>query len=249
MKKFLLSLLLPCSFLCASAQKTVTVHAVNKTGSSTVWPGVNDNIRNELPVCYDPALLQPISDELFAAGNYKYIFVDLLSDGLIESGKSSFFFLFSHEGDELLQIGSNKIPKDVTLRYVEKWKKFLKSINEPDIKTNTFATRTPINMEDITNPQSAFRHLTMEDVNYMYFRIKSLKDIYDEMDTDGFIKEGGKLAIEYKNNHFYFNGKKSTDAIYEKYTALYHKYLSIEMEFPEVSYNVSMKGFYPATSK
>lgn len=178
-----------------------------------------DNTKRDF-VCHDRAVLQPISDSMFKAGNPKYIWVDLLMDGYISEGDNRWhnlhLYLYESTANDTL------IPLTVQEAYVEKWKNFVASLGEPLYEHGYYHIdlHTGMDGESIFNPESDFRKAPKSELDRLHLTHRGNLRFYRELVKDGLASPDKALDLEFNKKGFYVHGKRLTYAQRTKYMAL-----------------------------
>lgn len=77
-------------------------------------------------ICYEKQALQKISDQMYQEGNEKYIWVDLMIDGIILSNYNNCIMLFPNQGQPVLMGYTETLAKgDLAAKYYDKFLKFM----------------------------------------------------------------------------------------------------------------------------
>ncbi|MBW7913141.1 MAG: hypothetical protein H3C54_05455 [Taibaiella sp.] len=218
------------SFLLASTLFANSIFAQKLTLVKAASFAETDNTQKYF-VCYDRDVLQPISDSMFKSGNPKYIWVDLLMDGYISEGDNRWhnLHLYLYEST----VNDSMIPLAVQIAYVEKWKNFVASLNEPhyDYGYYHFDLHNGIDGQMIFNPESDFRKVNKAELKRLHLAYRGELRLYKELVKDGLASMDKALDLEFSSKGFYVHGKRLNYEQRIKYMAL------LEEEYGHNYYN------------
>ncbi len=207
----------------------VTVHSANAQRIAIVKldSAFSPYYKPKEAVCYDPSMLEQISEEMYNSGNPKYIWVDLLKDQLITEGEGYNIYLNTNQNS-----GEGNIAMPVYLQdiYLKKWKSFLLSVKENDRHLYIFSSNntTPglwrnFNAEDIVDPSSVFRQITNGELMRLELNSEGKRRIFKEYLKDGLASLDKPLSLDLSENGYIINGIRLTKELREKYMALYQQ--------------------------
>lgn len=157
-------------------------------------------------VCYDPTILDAISDSMFRQGNYKYLLVDLFRDGYItEDG--NWYNVYPSAKDTTK--GGIAMPDSVRFAYGTKWDSFVHYIGQPHAKYGYYIRPYyPIEYSHITNPQSELRSYNKKDLFNLRLVATGELKLYSELVKDSLTIADSAINFEFSKDGFYVQGKK-----------------------------------------
>lgn len=208
--------------LLVSAAFTNQVFAQKLTLVKTeAFPKTENN--NKHYVCYDKAVLQPISDAMFKAGNPKYIWVDLLMDGYINEGDNRWHNLHLYVYESTAN--DSLVPLAVQIAYIQKWKRFVASLHEPLYEYGFYNLQLlfGINGEMLFNPGSELRKVSQLELSNLHLTHNGHLRFYNELVKDGLASYDKALDLKFSSNGFFVYGKRLDYELRTKYMTLLNK--------------------------
>lgn len=183
--------------------------------------------------------LTKISAKMYKEGNIRYVVVDAILDSIIKLPvKADVLYMGSHYLNILTENGEISLSERTEKIYVEKLQRFLRQMDESDERTLNFSVgkSNPLTMADILNEHSAFRTSSIADRYSVGITKPSLKQLFAEMDTDGFITSPyDRFEMRYVKDYIEVNGEKLTGTSYEKYKGLFKELMGINLTDNQVS--------------
>lgn len=217
MKKLTLLAMMAFSYLQIHAQSISLVKM--QEGS------LSGDYRNTTqPICPDADELRRISNEMYEAGNPKYVWVDLLIDGIAEPGYMYNLYIHTRSNEKE---GNIVIPDRMRKQYVKKWAAFVASVGEKvsdeyhlyifgSAKNKTYG----LTLKDIADPNSEFRNITKPELDFIGLNSRGWLRFYRELLADGLAKGDEPFDYSFSMHGYYINGKRLDNGMHEKYRAL-----------------------------
>lgn len=232
--KYILSVLLsiPCIWTTSLAQSICLL----KLGFSS------SPVDSFQPFEFDADVLSVVSDTMYAQGNPKYVWVDLVKDGYLKNGDPHWYNLYiSPEGKGCDE--KYGIPENMQRAYARKWMQFVKNLEEPVAKCpyrlNYYGQA---NADSMVYAQSAFRTIDKSELHQLHLTHKGEMRLYKQLVADGLAPLDKAIDLEFSNKGFFVHGKRLDYEQRTKYMAL------LKEEFGHNYYNdeSSMKiGSFP----
>lgn len=176
-------------------------------------------LKDEFPVCFNNEELTSISDKMYKDGNPKYIWVDLIKDGLITPGDQTGYHLYLHLKDAE-EGGNVTINTALQKAYVAKWGAFMKHIiKEPVNKEGSYHIHLSrgIVCKEISDQSSEFRAITKGELSNLGLNTKGELILMESILKDGLADASKPLVLNLSPNGYYVNGKRLTVEEHEKY--------------------------------
>ncbi len=179
------------------------------------------NTVTDLPVCFTHETLQAISDELFNAGNPKYIWIDLVDDGYVNASDGIGYYVYLRT-NKTEEGGNLKIPPDVQKKYVDKWLAFLQHIKEPITKSGEYNLHlhNGILCKDITNKESKIWQISKQELTTLDLNIRGELRFKEELVKDKLADLNQPLKLNFGKEGFYVNDKRLSPEQKEKYYSI-----------------------------
>lgn len=175
--------------------------------------------KDESPVCFNSEELASISDKMYKDGNPKYIWVDLIKDGLVTPGDQTGYHLYLHLKDAE-EGGNVTISAALQKAYIAKWGAFIKHIiKEPVNKEGSYHIHLNrgIVCKEISDQSSEFRTITKGELSNLGLNTKGELILMELILKDGLADASKPLQLNLSPNGYYVNGKRLTVEQHEKY--------------------------------
>lgn len=179
------------------------------------------NTITDLPVCFTHETLQAISQELFNAGNPKYVWIDLVDDGYVNASDGIGYYVYFRT-NKIEEGGNLKIPADVQMKYIDKWLAFLQNIKEPITKSGEYNLQlhNGILCNDITNKESKIWQISKQELTTLDLNIRGELRFKEELVKDKLADPNEPLKLNFGKEGFYIDGKRLSAEQKEKYYTL-----------------------------
>lgn len=170
---------------------------------------------------YSTEQLTDISNQLFAAGNPKYIWVDLLKDGYIPANTSGYIrlklYLYTEQPSS-----ESTIPASAQKAYVEKWIAFTRNIGEPLYKYGFyyFNLFKGFNAMTMLQPDAPFMQKDQAELHDLHLTYSGRLALYQQLLTDRYAQADKPLDLEFNYKGFYVNGLKLSKKERKRYSSL-----------------------------
>lgn len=172
------------------------------------------------PLEFDADVLSAVSDMMYAEGNPKYLWVDLVKDGYIKNGDPNWYNLYITPDGK----GCDEkygIPRNVQKTYAQKWMQFVTNLQEPVSKCNySLNNYGQANADSMTNAQSTFRTLDKSELHRLHLTHKGELRFYKQLAEDGLAPLDKAINLEFSNKGFFVHGKRLDYEQRTKYMAL-----------------------------
>lgn len=213
------------ALLAITVFSSLQIHAQSMALVKMQEGSLSGDYRNTTqPVCPDADVLRQISTEMYEAGNPKYIWVDLLIDGIIEPGYMYNLYIHTQSKEKG---GNVSIPDKLRKQYVKKWEAFVSSVGETvsadyhlyifgSAKNQTYG----LTLKDISDPNSEFRQITKPELSAAGLNSRGWVRFYREILSDGLAKGDEPFDYSFSMHGYYINGKRMDNGMHEKYRAL-----------------------------
>lgn len=188
---------------------------------------LDDNLRSKtIPEqaeehSYSQDDLTAISQQLFDAGNPKYIWVDLLKDGFLKNGtkriKSLNLYVYSDE-----PFTDSIITPDIQKAYIEKWVAFTKKLGQPlpDCGCYFLSLEEGFDAATMLHPNSSFMKTDQSELHHLHLTYTGRLMLYKQLIADEYADADKPLDLEFSEKGFIVNGHKLSEKEREKYAAL-----------------------------
>ncbi len=119
-------------------------------------------------ICYETEALKKVSAQMYQDGNEKYIWIDLMIDGIIPSNYNNCVMLFPNQGHPLvLGYAETLVRGNIAVQYYDKFIKFMDSHGyNKDLPIYNFKFQN-LSQEQIFDPYSEFRKVNTKDLAKM----------------------------------------------------------------------------------
>lgn len=210
--KYLLSALL--FSICFGTVSVAQSICLIKTGFSS---SATDTFQ---PLEFDADVLSTVSDIMYAEGNPKYVWVDLVKDGYIKNGDPNWYNLYINPDGKGCD-DKYGIPGNVQKTYAKKWMQFVNNLQEPVSKCNyRLSNYGQANADSMTNAQSAFRTIDKSELHHLHLTHKGELRFYKQLAEDGLAPLDKAIDLEFSNKGFFVHGKRLDYEQRTKYMAL-----------------------------
>lgn len=174
--------------------------------------------KDEFPICFNNEELTSISDKMYKDGNPKYIWVDLIKDGLVTPGDQTGYHLYLHLKDAE-EGGNVTISAGLQKAYIDKWAAFMKLIKEPVNKEGNYHIHLNrgIVCKEISDQSSEFRTITKGEMSDLGLNTKGELVLMESILKDGLADASKPLELNLSPNGYYVNRKRLTVEQHEKY--------------------------------
>ncbi len=201
--------------LLASDSYTAHAQSIMLTKMSKTYPNTP---KDESPVCFSTEELISISDKMFTEGNPKYIWVDLIKDGLVAPGDQIGYHVYLYI-DKKENGGNIPIPAELQQVYLAKWTRFMQQIKEPVNSTATYQAHLNrgILCKDISNETSAFRKISKGELNDMDLNTRGELALLETLFNDGLADPSKPLQLDFSTKGYYVNGQRMSVQMHDKY--------------------------------
>lgn len=198
--------------------------------NNKIFSGEKDNTTEQL---------KNISTQMYDEGNVRYIIVDAILDSIIQlPAKADVLYMGSHYLNILTKNGAVPLSERTEKIYVQKLQRFLQKLGEDDERTLNFnvGKEEELTIADILDKHSTFRKTSVADRYSMGMTRTSLKQLFADMDADGFIKSPyDRFEMRYSKDRIEVNGEKLTGSVYEKYKGRFKELMGIDLTDSQVS--------------
>lgn len=196
-------------------------HAQSMAITKNTYFSQETSTPNQTYICHSEEVLQQVSDEMFKASNPKYIWIDLLKDGLINIDDYKGYNVYI-ETKQKQNGGNLQIPEAVQQRYAKKLLSFLSYIEEPVTEDGAyhFHIYSGIQSTEITDSKSQLRNISKEELSSMRMHHKEDLKLLESLIADGLATADKTYSIDFSAKGFYVNKKRLSPEMSEKYSTL-----------------------------